>query len=54
MKVSLLCSASIKDEQYLLLADEVSKYFAEHKYELVCGGVSSSMLGTIYNNFKKL
>lgn len=53
MRVTIFSSSSVEDKKYLTLAHEVASYLASKKYELVCGGVASSMMLEIYNEFKK-
>ena len=53
MKVTLISSSSVENKEYLTLANEVATYLSNKKYDLIVGGVSSSMMQVIYNKFKE-
>lgn len=52
MNIFIGSSSRVNDSKYLKLADDISNKLA-CKYDLVCGGVSSSMMKVIFDNFKK-
>lgn len=53
MKVTVISSASVREEKYLKLASQVGKMLASHNYDLVVGGISGSMMKIIYEEFIK-
>ena len=53
MKVWITSSSRIEDEKYLSIANRVATVFSEYGYDLVCGGISSSMMKKVYEIFTK-
>lgn len=51
MKVWIASSSRVNDEKYLGIARSVATVFSESGYDLVCGGVSSSMMKEVYDTF---
>lgn len=53
MKVWMASSSSTENLNYLNLAKEVANIFTENHFELVCGGIKSSMMKEIFEEFQK-
>lgn len=51
MNIFIASSSSVTDNKYLLLAKEIACQI-KYDYDLVCGGINSSMMNVIYNEFK--
>lgn len=53
MKVWITSSSRVNDEKYLEIARSVANVLSKFGYDLLCGGISSSMMKEIYNVFSK-
>lgn len=53
MKVWITSSSRVEDEKYISIAGRVADVFSKCGYDLVCGGISSSMMKKVYEVFTK-
>lgn len=53
MKVWIASSSRVENNKYLTIAKNVASVFCECGYDLVCGGIASSMMQEVYNEFKR-
>ena len=53
MKVWITSSSRVKDDKYLEVGTNVAKIFSNFDYELLCGGISSSMMKNVYDVFSQ-
>ena len=51
MKVWITSSSKVEDKKYLEIAKNVATLFSQNNYELVCGGIQSSMMKEVYEVF---
>ncbi len=53
MKICVASSSSVKDEKYTAMSRNYMEYLMDLDIELICGGVSSSMMKEVYEIFNK-
>lgn len=53
MKICVVSSSSVQDEKYISMSQNYIECLMDLDIELVCGGVSSSMMKAVYEIFEK-
>lgn len=53
MKICVTSSSSVKDEKYITMARDYIECLMNLDIEMICGGVSSSMMKEVYETFAK-
>ena len=53
MKICVTSSSSVQNERYIGMSQDYMEYLMDLDIELICGGVSSSMMKEVYETFNK-